>query len=83
MEIINTITNRKRSGARLDGIQLSKIKLIVTVMSPVFSYVINFILKSRSFPYSLKVAKVIPVHKKGNPKGIVNYRPICLLLFFE
>ena len=36
-------------------------------------------LESGIFPDSLKVAKIIPLFKKGNIYSITNYRPISLL----
>ena len=35
------------------------------------------------FPSQLKLAKVIPVHKKGNKNDITNYRPISILSCFS
>ena len=36
-------------------------------------------LESGIFPDSLKIAKIIPLYKKGNINSITNYRPISLL----
>jgi hypothetical protein len=35
------------------------------------------------FPEQLKIAKIVPVHKKGNTRDINNYRPIASLSVFS
>ena len=34
---------------------------------------------TRQFPSVLKIAKIIPIHKKQSKVDYTNYRPICLL----
>ena len=41
--------------------------------------VINKSIASSTFPNKLKLAEVIPVYKKGDPRNRKNYRPISLL----
>jgi len=43
----------------------------------------NASLESGIFPDQLKIAEVIPVHKKGNTRDINNYRPIASLSVFS
>ena len=40
-------------------------------------------LEQGKFIESFKIAKVVPVHKKGDRKNISNYRPISLLSCFS
>ena len=48
---------------------------------------INGSLPKGSFPDSLKLGNITPVHKKGQPTGKENYRPVSVLpllsKFFE
>ena len=40
---------------------------------------INLVFVSETFPQQLKITKIIPVYKKGNPLDYTNYRPVSLL----
>lgn len=43
------------------------------------TYLINLSFSSGVFPSHLKMAKVIPIYKKDDPKLVTNYRPISIL----
>ena len=47
-------------------------------MSPL-THIFNLSLSSGIFPNSLKIAKIVPIHKKDDPSLIENYRPISIL----
>jgi len=49
----------------------------------VLSKVINLSFQQGIFPESLKVAKVVPIHKEGSKTDVANYRPISLLSCFS
>ena len=53
--------------------------LINKEISIPLSILINQSFSLGVFPDNLKVAKVIPVHKKGSKLDLTNYRPISLL----
>jgi retron-type reverse transcriptase len=45
--------------------------------------IFNTSLETGIFPEQLKIAKIIPIHKKGNTRNINNYRPIALSSVFS
>jgi potassium voltage-gated channel Eag-related subfamily H protein 8 len=45
-------------------------------------FIFNSSLNSDVFPELMKIAKVRPIHKKGNKNEISNYRPIYILAVF-
>ena len=79
-EVINIISKFKTGKAcgpsSIPGDILQLIKLEIS--SPI-SKLINLSLQTGFHPTKLKLAKVIPIHKKGSKMSISNYRPISLL----
>jgi hypothetical protein len=59
------------------------VKQCIKVLKRPLTNIYNASLESGIFPDQLKVAKVIPLYKKGDMKGIGNYRPITLLSVFS
>ena len=55
------------------------IRAIKNEISKPLTLIINQMLESGIFPDSPKIAKIIPLYKKGNINSITNYRPISLL----
>ena len=55
------------------------IKLAKFVCAPTLTACFNHSLQSEQFPDSLKVADIIPVHKKNSKHDKDNYRPVSLL----
>ena len=53
--------------------------MLVALVEDHFSNAFNECLKVRVFPESLKIAKVIALHKKDDHIDPENYRPISLL----
>ena len=77
LRIINDLPNKSRTG--FDDISMRLIKAIKTEIIPALTCIFNQSLNTGIFPEKLKIAKVIPIHKKGSLNDISNYRPISLL----
>ena len=56
-----------------------QIKYIKNEIIEPLTLIINQMFESGIFPDSLKIAKIIPIYKKGDINSITNYRPISLL----
>ena len=79
-EILRTVKSLKNSNSLgHDNFPTKFIKLSATLIAPVLEKIFNLSMKSGVFPDALKVAKVIPIFKKGSPTSINNYRPISVL----
>lgn len=83
VEVRTVIHNLKITSAGLDNFYSFHIKLIAHLICDVLSYIINLVFKTGVFPSVLKVAKLIPVFKKGDKRLVTNYRPIAILSFFS
>lgn len=55
------------------------IKYVADVLSAPLAYIINLSFSTGIFPDKLKIARVCPIFKGGNPKHMTNYRPISVL----
>ena len=77
LTLINGLKPKHSSGH--DVISSKLLKDIGVVIAPTLSVIINQSLCTGVFPDKLKIAKVIPLFKKGDESLIENYRPISLL----
>ena len=77
LRIINDLPNKSSTG--FDDISMRLIKAIKTDIIAALTCIFNQSLNTGIFPEKLKIAKVIPFHKKGSLHDISNYRPISLL----
>lgn len=57
-------------------------KIANEIISPL-TKLINYCIKDNVFPDILKVARVVPVHKKGPVNSVNNYRPISIVPIFS
>ena len=63
----------KRSSGH-DGLSMFLLKQLADLLAEPLAYIINCSLELSVFPDKLKIAKIIPIHKKENPHLIGNYR---------
>lgn len=75
--IIAQLKNNKSPGD--DKISNKILKLCPEIFSKLLTHLINCIIKTGNYPDRLKVSRVVPIFKKGNPYEPSNYRPISLL----
>ena len=66
-----------------DGISPQLIKDNKYLLCEPLAYLFNLSLASGIVPDNLKIAKVIPIYKKGKESTTSNYRPISLLSIFN
>ena len=80
LEVENLITDlnsKKASGPH--SIPVDILSLVKPDISKPLSKIFNLSLSTSIYPDKLKIAKTIPVFKKGDQHQISNYRPISLL----
>ena len=62
-----------------DSIPMKLLKENRPTFSPILTFMINLIIKTSYFPDCQKIARVRPLHKKGDKSELNNYRPISTL----
>lgn len=62
-----------------DSIPAKFLKDAAEIITPVITYLINLSITNNHFPHKLKVARVIPLYKKGLKSDPGNFRPISIL----
>ena len=79
-EILKIIKSLKHSNSLgYDDFPTRFIKLSASQIAPALEQIFNLSIKTGVYPDILKIAKVIPIFKKGAPTSINNYRPISIL----
>ena len=83
--MIDDIISLLKSGKSLgpNSIPMKILKSLSPLISSPLSQIINESFKSGIFPDKMKLAKVIPLFKKGCVLTASNYRPISLLSVFS
>ena len=76
-KIILDLNSKTSSGH--GNISTVLLKCLEPILTPILTLIINQSLNSGIFPKKLKIAKIVPLHKKDDIHTIENYRPISLL----
>ena len=76
-DTLKSLKNKNSCGQ--DNLAISFLKKISFSIVYPLSIMINQSLRNGIFPDKLKIAKVIPIHKKGDTDKFENYRPISIL----
>ena len=77
LKTIHKLKSKSSSGH--DGISSIQLKYISSSIVNILTQIINQSLCTGIVPNSLKIAKISPIYKKGDPHITDNYRPISLL----
>ena len=81
-EIKSVIHSLNNSSSDWDEIPTFIVKKCVDSFIEPLTYLVNSSTSEGIFPSELKLARVVPIFKSGDPSLITNYRPISVLSFF-
>ena len=76
-EIVQNCSSKKAVGC--DQISMKLLKDHSKTLVPILTHLINLTIRTSTFPDSQKIARVRPLHKKGDKAELNNYRPISIL----
>jgi hypothetical protein len=79
MEVLEACNNIKSNAIGTDFISIKFIKMILPVILPFLTYLLNCCLTKSVFPDKWKYARVVPIPKVTNPKKVEEFRPISIL----
>ena len=82
-EVFTIIKNLKIGSAGYDSISAKVAKSSYASFITPLLHVINLSLTQGVFPRELKLARVIPIYKSGDPMCLSNYRPVSVLPLFS
>jgi hypothetical protein len=76
-KLVKGLKNKLSAG--IDEIPDYVLKQCIKLLKKPLANIYNASLESGIFPEQLKIAKVVPVYKKGDKKDFLNYSPTALL----
>ena len=74
---INNLEQNKSPGH--DEFNAKFLKISHAIIAPILCNIFNLAIKKGEYPDMLKIAKVLPIFKKGSKSLVSNYRPISVL----
>jgi hypothetical protein len=74
---------KPKNSSGYDEIDSKFLKTCASVISHPLSFICNHSIYKGIFTDGLKIAVVIPLHKKGDKTNVTNYKPISLLMVFS
>ena len=77
LRIINNLDPNKAHGH--DEISIGMLKICGDSICRPLSIIFKTCLRTGIFPLEWKKANIVPIHKKGDPQTVINYRPVSLL----
>jgi len=78
-EVSSVIQKLPIKPSTFSSVPVYMFKQIVDLISPVICSLFNASISTGVFPDSLKVARIVPIHKSGDRSVPSNYRPISVL----
>jgi Reverse transcriptase (RNA-dependent DNA polymerase) len=76
-DIVNSF--EPKNSIDMEGISMKLLKFVNTAVSIPLSHIFNLSLQQGVFPEALKISRVVPIFKGGDPDLCDNYRPISLV----
>ena len=82
-EVETIIRSLKNASAGHDGIHTKVLKESYMSYLKPLTHVLNLSISQGFFPNCMKLARVVPLYKSGDPMNITNYRPVSILPLFS
>ena len=83
-ELLNSVSLLKpNKSSGVDDVSSNVIIKSINFIKIPLLHIFNLSLKYGVFPENLKIAKVTPIYKTGDPSDVSNYRPISVLTCFS
>ena len=74
---LNNLDSSKATG--VDNINSKFLRMSASMIAPSLTHIFNCSINFHIVPNAFKIAKVIPIYKKGDKMEVLNYRPISIL----
>jgi hypothetical protein len=79
-EVVKVCLSLKaKASCGIDGVSTKLLQHVINEIAGPLSHIFNLSFLYGIFPASLKVARVVPIFKGGDPTKLINYRPVSIL----